>query len=46
MIRIKTQKVLHNLENIFKMSTFLTTSPRALYRIQLKVYGEAFGKYS
>ena len=24
MIRIKTQKVLHNLGNIFKMNTFLT----------------------
>ena len=37
MIRIKTQKVLHN----FKMNTFLTVSPRALFRTQSKVYGGA-----
>ena len=42
MIRIKTQKVLRNLGNTFKMNTFLTISPRAVFRIQSKVYGGAF----
>ena len=48
MIRIKTQKkfyitwVLHNLGNIFKINTFLTVSPRAVFGTQSKVYGGAF----
>ena len=42
MIRIKTQKVLHNLGNIFKMNTFLTVLPRAAFRTQSKVYGGTF----
>ena len=42
MIRIKTQKVLRNLGNIFKMNTFLTVSPRAVFRTQLKAFGGAF----
>ena len=42
MIRIKTQKVLYNLGKIFKMNTFLTVSPRAVFRTQSKVYGGAF----
>ena len=36
------QKVLHNLGNIFKMSSFLTVSARAVFRTQLKVYCGAF----
>ena len=39
MIRIKTQKVLHNLGNIFKMNI---VSPRAAFKTQSKVYGGAF----
>ena len=42
MIRINTQKVLHNLGNIFKMNTFLALSPRAVFRAQSKVYVGAF----
>ena len=42
MIRIKTHKVLRNLGNAFTMNTFLTISPRAVFRIQSKVYGGAF----
>ena len=42
MIRIKTQKVLYNLGKIFKMNTFLSVSPRAVFRTQSKVYGGAF----
>ena len=37
----KTQKVLHNLGNIFKMNAFLTVSPSAIFRTQPKVYGGA-----
>ena len=37
-----TKKVLHKLGNIFKMNTFLTVSPRAVFRTQSKVYGGAF----
>ena len=40
MLRIKT--VLYNSGNIFKMNTFLTLSPRAVFRSQSKVYGGAF----
>ena len=36
------KKVLHNLGNIFKMNTFLTVSPRAVFTTQSKVYGGAF----
>ena len=42
MTRIKTQKVLYNFGNGFKMNTFLTVLPRAVFRIQSKVYGGAF----
>ena len=42
MVRIKAQKVLHNLGNIFKLNTFLTVLPRALFRTQSKIYGGAF----
>ena len=42
MLRIKIQKVLHNWENIFLMVTFLTVLPRAVFRTQSKVFGEAF----
>ena len=42
MIRIKMQKVLHNLGNIFKMNSFLTVLARAVFRTQLKVYCGAF----
>ena len=42
MIGIKSQKVLHNLGNIFKMNAFLAVLPRAVFRIQSKVYGGAF----
>ena len=42
MIRIKTQNVLHNFGNIFKMNTFLTVLPRTVFRTQSKVYGRAF----
>ena len=38
----KTQKVLHNWGNIFKMSNFLTVLPRAVFITQSKVYGGAF----
>ena len=37
-----TKKVLHNLGNILKMNTFLTVSPRAVFRTQSKVYGGTF----
>ena len=42
MIKIKTEKVLHNLGNIFKMNTFLIISSRAVFRTQSKVYGGAY----
>ena len=42
MIRLKTQKVFRNLGNIFKMNTFLTVLPKAVFRTQSKVYGGAF----
>ena len=42
MIRMKTQKALHNWGHIFKMNTFLTVLPRAVFRTQSKVYGGAF----
>ena len=42
MIRIKTENVLDNLGNIFKMNTFLTVSPRTLFRTESKVYDVAF----
>ena len=37
-----TKKVLQNLQNIFKMNTFLTVSLRAIFRTQSKVYTGAF----
>ena len=46
MIRLKTQKVLHNWGNIFQIVTFLTVLLRAIFRTQLKVYGGAFFKNS
>ena len=42
MIGIKTQNVLDNFGNIFKMNTFLTVLPRAVFRTQSKAYGGAF----
>ena len=42
MIRMKTQRVLHNLGNVFKMNTFLTLMPRAVFRTQSKVYAGVF----
>ena len=42
MIKVKIQKVLHNLGNIFKMNTFLTVSLRAVFRTQSEVYGGAY----
>ena len=42
MIGIKSQKVLHNLGNIFKMNTFLAVLPRAVFRTQSEVCGGAF----
>ena len=42
MIKKKTQKVLYNLGNIFEMNTFLTVSPRAVFRTRSEVYGGAF----
>ena len=40
----KQKEVLHNLGNIFKINIFLTGSPKAVFRIQSKVYGGAFCK--
>ena len=42
MLRIKTQKVLQNQENVFLMATFLTVLPRDVFRTQSKVYGGDF----
>ena len=41
-VKNKDKKVLHNLGNIFKMNTFLTVWPRAVFRTHSKVYGGAF----
>ena len=46
MVRIKTQKNLQNLGTIFKMNTVFTVLPRAVFRTQSKVNGEAFCKNS
>ena len=46
MIRIKTQKVLHNLGNIFKMNTFLTVSPRTVFRTQLYLVFQSLSQMS
>ena len=46
MIRIRTQKkVLYNLGNIFKMNTFSTVLPRAVFRTQ-KSMAHYFAGYS
>ena len=40
---MRTHKTfLHNLGNIYEMNTFLTVSPRAVFRTQSKVYDGAF----
>ena len=41
MIRIKTQNVLHNFGNIFKMNTLFTVLPRTVFRTKSKCYGGA-----
>ena len=46
MIRIRThKKVLYNLGNIFKMNTFSTVLPRAVFRTQ-KSMAHYFARYS
>ena len=37
-----TKIFLHSLGNYFKINTFLTVSPRTMFRTQSKVYGGAF----
>ena len=42
MIRIKTQKLLQTGEMSFEWLLSLAVLPRAIFRTQSKVYGEAF----